>query len=75
MNDILAPERESEVEHIVRSACANGAKLDIVGGGAHAGLGRPRAGERRLSIAGLTGHRLLRAGGNDALRQGRHDDR
>ncbi|MGA8713017.1 MAG: FAD-binding protein [Roseiarcus sp.] len=55
MNDVLAPERESEVEQIVRSACAEGAKLDIVGGGAHAGLGRPRAGERSLSIAGLKG--------------------
>jgi glycolate oxidase FAD binding subunit len=51
----MAPERESEVEQIVRSACAEGAKLDIIGGGALAGLGRPRAGERRLSLAGLAG--------------------
>ncbi len=55
MNDLLAPERESEVERIVRSACAEGAKLDIVGGGSQAGFGRPSAGERRLSIAALTG--------------------
>jgi glycolate oxidase FAD binding subunit len=55
VNDILTPEREAEVEQIVRSACADGAKLDIVGGGTRFGLGRPRVGERRLSSAGLTG--------------------
>jgi glycolate oxidase FAD binding subunit len=55
MNEVLTPERESEVEQIVRSAAADKAKLDIVGGDTRRGLGRPRAGERRLSSAGLSG--------------------
>jgi glycolate oxidase FAD binding subunit len=55
LTDTLTPERESEAEKIVRSACAEGAKLDIVGGDTRRGLGRPREGERRLSSAGLTG--------------------
>jgi glycolate oxidase FAD binding subunit len=55
LTDMLRPERESEAEKIVRSACADGAKLDIVGGDTRSGLGRPREGKRRLSSAGLTG--------------------
>jgi glycolate oxidase FAD binding subunit len=55
VNDVLTPEREKEAEQIVRSAVTLGAKLDIVGGGTRSGLGRPRAGERRLSSAGMTG--------------------
>ena len=55
MTDVMTPERESEVEEIVRSACAEGTKLDIVGGDTRCGLGRPRAGQRKLSSAGLAG--------------------
>ena len=55
MTEVLAPEREPEAEQVIRSACAKGAKLDIVGGGACAGLGRPGAAELRLSSAGLAG--------------------
>lgn len=55
MIDTLTPVRESEVEKIIRSACAEGAKLDIVGGDTHPGLGRPRQGERKLSSAALAG--------------------
>ena len=55
MIEVVAPDRESEVEQIVRSACAEGAKLDIVGGDGYAGLGRPHTSERRLSSAGLAG--------------------
>ena len=49
------PDREEEVERIVRSAGADGAKLDVVGGGALEGYGRAREGARRLSMAGLSG--------------------
>ena len=55
MTEVLAPEREPEAEQVIRSACAKGAKLDIVGGGACAGLGRPGAADLRLSSAGLAG--------------------
>ena len=69
--EVVAPERESEVEQIVRSACAEGAKLDIVGGD---GPRRTRASARKRAQAfdrRAHGDRLLCAGGNDALRQDR----
>jgi glycolate oxidase FAD binding subunit len=55
MTEVLAPEGEPEAEQAIRSACAKGVKLDIVGGGACAGLGRPGAADLRLSSAGLAG--------------------
>jgi glycolate oxidase FAD binding subunit len=55
VTDVVAPERESEAEQVIRSACSEGAKLDIVGGDSSPGLGRPRASDRRLSSAGLAG--------------------
>jgi glycolate oxidase FAD binding subunit len=55
MTEVLAPQREPEAEQVIRSACAKGTKLDIVGGDACSGLGRPGAAELRLSSAGLAG--------------------
>ena len=55
MTEILAPEDEPEAEEAIRSACAKGLKLDIIGGGACAGLGRPGAADLRLSSDGLAG--------------------
>jgi glycolate oxidase FAD binding subunit len=54
MSQAERPEREGEVERIVRSACADGAKLDVVGGDALEGYGRAREGARRLSMAALS---------------------
>jgi glycolate oxidase FAD binding subunit len=50
-----APADEAEAGRIVREARARGEKLDIVGGGARLGLGRPAEGARRLSTGRLTG--------------------
>jgi glycolate oxidase FAD binding subunit len=55
MNQALAPERESEVVEAIRAARCEGAKLDIVGGGTRAGLGRPREDRRKLSSAAMSG--------------------
>jgi glycolate oxidase FAD binding subunit len=55
MTEALKPEREADVVEAVLAARLEGVKLDIVGGGAMAGLGRPRAGTRRLSSAELSG--------------------
>ena len=55
MTETLKPEREADVVEAVLAARITGTKLDIVGGGAMAGLGRPRRGERRLSIAAMSG--------------------
>jgi glycolate oxidase FAD binding subunit len=55
MTEALRPERETDVVEAVLAARLTGTKLDIVGGGAMAGLGRPRADARRLSSAALTG--------------------
>jgi glycolate oxidase FAD binding subunit len=55
MTEALKPEREADVVEAVLAARLNGTKLDIVGGGAMAGLGRPRAERRRLSSAALSG--------------------
>ncbi len=55
MNDTLTPKSEPEAERIVRSACADGVKLDICGGDTRSGLGRPRTASGRLSSAALCG--------------------
>ena len=55
MNEALAPERESEVIEAVRAARRDGAKLDIVGGGTKASLGRPREDRRKLTSAAMSG--------------------
>ena len=55
MSEALAPTRESEVVEAIRDACAQGVKLDIVGGDTRRGLGRPRGGGRQLSSAALSG--------------------
>ena len=75
MTEALKPEREADVVEAVLAARLTGTKLDIVGGGTQ---GWPRASARGGAPAverGDVGNRLLRAGRNDALRQGRHDDR
>jgi len=51
----LAPADEAEAGEIVREARARGERLDIVGGGTRAGLGRPAQGTRRLSSSRLAG--------------------
>jgi len=55
MIEALKPEREADVVEAVLAARLDRTKLNIVGGGAMAGLGRPRAGGRRLSTAALSG--------------------
>ena len=55
MSEALAVEREADVVEAVRAARLEGVKLDIVGGGTRAGLGRPREGRRRLSSAAMSG--------------------
>ena len=55
MTEALKPEREADVVEAVLAARLEGTKLDIVGGGAMAGLGRPRADVRRLSSAAMSG--------------------
>jgi glycolate oxidase FAD binding subunit len=50
-----APADEAEAGRIVREARARGERLDIVGGGARLGLGRPAEGARRLSTSRLAG--------------------
>ncbi len=55
MTEALKPEREADVVEAVLAARLDGTKLDIVGGGAMAGLGRPRADARRLSSAAMSG--------------------
>ncbi|HEY1452795.1 MAG TPA: FAD-binding protein, partial [Roseiarcus sp.] len=55
MNEALKPEREADVVDAVLAARLDGTKLDIVGGGAMAGLGRPRTDARRLSSAAMSG--------------------
>jgi glycolate oxidase FAD binding subunit len=55
MKEALKPEREADVVEAVLAARLDGTRLDIVGGGTKAGLGRPRAQGRRLSSAGMSG--------------------
>jgi len=55
MTEALKPEREAEVAEAVLAARAAGTKLDIAGGGAMEGFGRPHAEGRRLSTAALAG--------------------
>ncbi|HEX9169234.1 MAG TPA: FAD-binding protein [Roseiarcus sp.] len=55
MTEALRPEREADVVEAILAARLTGTKLDIVGGGAMAGLGRPRAEARRLSSAAMSG--------------------
>ena len=55
MTEALKPEREADVVEAVLAARLGGTKLDIVGGGAMAGLGRPRAKRRQLSSAAMSG--------------------
>ena len=52
------PEREADVVEAVRAARARRTKLDIVGGGTRAGLGRPRAGGAAAVERGDVGHRV-----------------
>jgi glycolate oxidase FAD binding subunit len=53
--EALTPGSETEAAELVLEARAKGRKLDIVGGGSRAGLGRPPEGDARLSTAGLRG--------------------
>ena len=53
MND-LTPENDSDVVEAVYAARRDGVRLDIVGGGSRAGLGRPREGARVLSSANMS---------------------
>jgi len=55
VTEALKPEREADVVEAVLAARHAGTKLDIVGGGSKAGLGRPRAEARRLSSSALSG--------------------
>jgi glycolate oxidase FAD binding subunit len=55
MTEALKPEREGDVVEAVLAARLSGTKLDIVGGGTKAGLGRPRGEARQLSSAALSG--------------------
>jgi glycolate oxidase FAD binding subunit len=56
MTEVLAPASEAEAQRIVRAAGVDGTKLDIVGGGTRAGLGRPHSPEAAaLSSAALSG--------------------
>jgi glycolate oxidase FAD binding subunit len=55
MTEALKPEREADVVEAVTAARLEGVKLDIVGGATKEGLGRPRAGKRRLSSAAMSG--------------------
>jgi glycolate oxidase FAD binding subunit len=55
MSEALAVEREADVVEAVRAARREGIKLDIVGGGTRAGLGRPGEGRRRLMSAAMSG--------------------
>ncbi len=55
MSEALAVESESDVIEAVRAARLEGVKLDIVGGGTRAGLGRPREGRRRLMSTAMSG--------------------
>ena len=40
---------------MIRAACADGVRLDIMGGGTRRGLGRPRTAKREISTAALAG--------------------
>ena len=71
MTEALKPEREADVVEAVLAARLEGTKLDIAGGGAMAGLGRPRARSAPAVERGDVGNHLLCAGRNDAQRQGR----
>jgi glycolate oxidase FAD binding subunit len=53
--DIWAPGSEAEAAEGVREARAKRRRLDIVGGGTRAGLGRPAEGDARLSTRALSG--------------------
>ncbi len=55
MSEVEQPENNDEVERIVRSACADGVRLDVVGGDALGGYGRVREGARRISMTKLSG--------------------
>ena len=55
MIEALKPGREADVVEAVLAARLEGTKLDIDGAGTKAGLGRPRAGGRRLSSAAMAG--------------------
>ncbi len=50
-----APADEAEAAEIVRAARKDRIKLDIVGGGARGGLGRPSEGAERLATARIAG--------------------
>ena len=55
MIEALRPEREADVVEAVHAARRDKTRLDIDGAGTKAGLGRPRAGARRLSSAAMSG--------------------
>ncbi|HYA71573.1 MAG TPA: FAD-binding protein, partial [Roseiarcus sp.] len=50
-----APADEAEAGEFVRAALKDRIRLDIVGGGARAGLGRPSEGAERLATARIAG--------------------
>jgi len=53
--ETLTPASEAEAAEMIRAARAARVRLDIVGGDSRAGLGRPRAGARRISTRALDG--------------------
>jgi glycolate dehydrogenase FAD-binding subunit len=55
MSEALAVTREADVVEAIRAARREGVKLDIVGGGTRAHLGRPREGRRWLMSAAMSG--------------------
>jgi glycolate oxidase FAD binding subunit len=55
MTEALKPEHEGDVVEAILAARLAGTKLDIIGGGTKAGLGRPRGEARQLSSAALSG--------------------
>ena len=57
----LAPDDEAEACAMVAEARGRGEKLDIVGGGSRAGLGRPAEGKRRLSSRSTVGRSMAAA--------------
>ena len=55
MSESERPVSGEQVERIVRSACAEGMRLDVVGGDALEGYGRLREGARRIAMTELSG--------------------
>jgi glycolate oxidase FAD binding subunit len=55
MTETLTPRSDQEAGNMIRTACADGVRLDIRGGGTRYGLGRPRTARTEMSTAALKG--------------------